>query len=138
MRKTTTRPELLLDIRALGRVNPFRLRLIEEPPSSGQFYMKADAGQVPLDMAGLAVVGAAQALFTLSARWLARAGRGVDPEALPPPGEVRVLLKRREARLLAALVRRHLTRLEQAPPWMTDLRQTMEQIDEFLRWEDPG
>ena len=138
MRKATTRPELLLDIRALGRVNPFRLRLVEEPPASGQFYMTADAGTIPLDMAGLAVVGAAQALFTLSARWLAKAGRGVDPEALPPPGEVRVLLKRKEARLLAALLRRHLKRLEQPPSWMADLQHTMEQIDEFLRWEDLG
>ncbi len=134
------RPALSLEMSDLGRVDPFRLRLVEEPPASGNYFLYPrgeEARRVPMDLAGLAVVGAAQALFSLSAKWLTMSAREIDTHPIPPvAGEVRVLLRRREARLVAALLRRHIARLEQPPPWMAELRQTMVQIDEFLRWEE--
>jgi hypothetical protein len=51
-------------------------------------------------------------------------------------GEVRMVVRRPEARLLAALLRRHLARLPQPPGWMRDLNRALEEIDVFLRWED--
>ncbi len=116
------------------------MELIEDPPSSGSYFIHPggeEERRVPLDLAGLAVVGAAQALFSLSARWLTMSAREIDTHPVPPvAGEVRVLLRRREARLVAALLRRHIARLGQPPSWMVELRQTMVQIDEFLRWEE--
>jgi hypothetical protein len=65
------------------------------------------------------------------------AGRCPDPAAVPS-GEARLVVGRREARLLAALLRRHLARLPEPPRWMPHLLVSLEQIDEFLRWEDVG
>jgi hypothetical protein len=91
---------------------------------------------MPVELAGLNLVGAGQALLSLSLRWMGRAGRGDPPEEIA--GEVRLLVRRREARLLAALLRRHLARLPEPPAWMRDLLVSFEQIDEFLRWDDVG
>ncbi len=121
----------------------------------------------PLELVGLNVLGAGQALFGLSGRWLSQAGGltasgltpgglgadGLGPGGLVPgglgamdgpgtedgpeslTGEVRLIVRRREARLLGSLLRRHLARLPQPPPWMRQLQQSFAQIDEFLRWE---
>ena len=51
-------------------------------------------------------------------------------------GEMRLVVRRREARLLAALLRRHLARLPEAPPWMGELLRGIEEMDEFLRWQE--
>jgi hypothetical protein len=51
-------------------------------------------------------------------------------------GEVRVALRRREARLLASLLRRHVDRLPEPPAWMPELRHSLEQIDAYLQWEE--
>jgi len=139
------RPRLRMDMRHLDAVDPFRLELFQDPPDSGDYFVKTRgrAGEkLPLEMAGLAVVGAAHALFSLSARWLASShepsGPPDDemPDLGPPLAEMRTVLRRREARLLSALLRRHRKRLEQAPAWMNDLQVSLDEIDEFLRWED--
>ena len=94
-----------------------------------------------VDLASLNLVGAGQALLALSVRWMGKAGEPVDSPVdslVPPFGEVRMIVRRRDARLLAALLRRHLQRLPQPPGWMPELLTSMEQIDEFLRWDDPG
>ncbi|MEM8885386.1 MAG: hypothetical protein AAGD14_15070, partial [Planctomycetota bacterium] len=85
--------------------------------------------------AGLCLVGASQALFGLSFEWLQQVG--AEPGLGPPPelNQVRLALRRREARLLAALLRRHLRRLPEPPEWMTELRGALEEMDEFLRWQ---
>ena len=133
-----SRPTLRLDLGRLGTVDPFRLRLVEHPPGSAQYFVEKPGGpgaRMPVDLAGLNLVGAGQALLSLSVRWMSRAGMPPDgPEE--PLGEVRMVLRRREARLLAALLRRHLGRLPQPPPWMPELLASLEQIDEFLRWDD--
>jgi len=132
------RPELRLELGGLGTVDPFGLRLVEHPPGSAQFFVQkpgAPGPRMPVDLAGLNLVGAGQALLSLSMRWMSWAGRPADPLE-EPLGEVRMALRRREARLLAALLRRHLGRLPQPPAWMPELLASLEQIDEFLRWDD--
>lgn len=137
MRARSRRPEVRLEIAGLGVVNPFELRMAEEPPGSGQHVLLAPGPMPPrtsLDLGGLALVGAGQALFALAMRWLTEAGREVDPFAAPA-GEVRLMLKRRETRLLAALLERHLDRLPEPPRWMPELLEALVQVDEFFRWE---
>jgi hypothetical protein len=123
----------------LGTVDPFRLDLIENPAGSGK-YVVADPDRsgptMTLDAAGLNLVGAGQALFMLSTRWLGHAGRELEPAPGIPVGEVKMIVRRREARLVAALLRRHLARLPEPPEWMREFLDAMEQIDEFLRWEE--
>ncbi len=138
------RPRLRMDMRPLSAVDPFGLELFQNPPDSGDYFVKPRTGageQLPLEMAGLAVVGAAHALFSLSARWLSSSHEPdspdlVPPDSGPPLAEMRTVLRRREARLLSALLRRHRKRLEHAPAWMSDLQVSLDEIDEFLRWED--
>ena len=84
----------------------------------------------------MSLAGAGQALLTLSMRWMRRAGRQTEPDPLRPPGEIRMVVRRREARLIATLLRRHLDRLPQPASWMPELLEAMDQIDEFLRWAD--
>ena len=89
-----------------------------------------------MERAGLCLVGASQALFKLSFRWLQEVG-GEPGESGPPPlGEMRLAVRRPEARLLGALLRRHLGRLPEPPGWMADLLAALEEMDEFLRWQD--
>jgi len=144
----------------LGRVNPFQLAIEESPPGSGEFRVlpprnskRAATEPLPLERAGLCLVGASQALMDLSLRWLAESGRMApdgggrppyaDPAALPPLpmaplplAEMRMALRRREARLLASLLRRHLGRLPQPPEWMAALLSALDELDEFLRWQE--
>ena len=133
------RPELRIEMGDLGTVDPFRLDLIENPAGSGK-YVVADPDRsgptMTLDAAGLNLVGAGQALFMLSTRWLGHAGRELEPAPGIPVGEVKMIVRRREARLVAALLRRHLARLPEPPEWMREFLDAMEQIDEFLRWEE--
>ena len=140
MRSRRGRPELRLELGALGTTDPFRLEVVEEPDGSGDFFVKDPrrAGRrVALDLAGLNLVGAGQALLGLSMRWLIVAGKEIAPGPPPPPlGEVRLLVRRREARLLGSLLRRHLRRLPQPPAWMRELSCSFEEIEEVLRWED--
>jgi hypothetical protein len=134
------RPDLRIELGGLGTVDPFGLRLVEHPPGSAEYFLenpRRAGARMPVELAGLNLVGAGQALLTLSARWMFRAGRGLDPPNVPH-GEVRMLVGRREARLLGALLRRHLARLPQPPAWMPELLVSLEQIDEFLRWDDVG
>jgi len=129
-----------MELKGLGTVDPFGLRLVEHPKGSSEYFLedpRAAGPRIPLDTAGLNLVGAGQALLALSVRWMCRAGRGLDPPE-GPSGEVRMIVRRREARLLAALLRRHLARLPQPPGWMPKLLVSLEQIDEFLRWDDVG
>jgi len=147
MKSRAARPELRLEMGALGTVDPFDLTLREDPASSGCFVVEhpgAAEGRCPriaLDLAGLNLVGAAHALFSLSTRWLKQAGR-IDHDgegALDvPTGEVRLRVRRREARLVASLLRRHLGRLPQPPAWMREFLASMEEIDHFLRWDELG
>ncbi len=135
------RPELRIELGGLGTVDPFGLRLVEHPPGSAAYFIEDPRGagrRMPVEAAGLNLVGAGQALLTLSVRWMSRAGQCLDaPE--PPLAEVRMVVRRREARLLSALLRRHLARLPEPPGWMPELLVSLEQIDEFLRWDDvPG
>lgn len=132
------RPELRIELGGLGTVDPFGLRLVEHPPGSTAYFLEdpRSAGpRMPVETAGLNLVGAGQALLSLSVRWMSRAGRGLGPPE-PPLGEVRMVVRRREARLLSALLRRHLARLPEPPGWMPELLASLEQIDEFLRWDD--
>lgn len=134
------KPELQVEVAGLGTVDPFRLRVVQDPPGSGNFCIEDPARKgrrAALEVAGLSLAGAGQALLMLSLRWMDRAGRSLAPEPALASGEVRMVLRRREARLLAALLRRHLDRLPEAPGWMGELLASLEQIDEFLRWEDP-
>jgi len=129
-----------MELKGLGTVDPFGLRLVEHPPGSAAYFVEGPLGggpRLPVETAGLNLVGAGQALLSLSARWMASAGQGPDPPEFAG-GEVRMLVRRREARLLAALLRRHLVRLPQPPAWMPHLLTSLEQIDEFLRWDDVG
>jgi len=134
------RPELKLEMGPLGTVDPFTLKLEEAPPGSGRAVLtdpsRNDAA-IPLEAAELSLVGASQALFHLSLRWLRRAGADVAPcDSARMSAEVRLLLERREARLLEALLRRHLARLPEPPAWMPELLRSLAEIDEFLRWEE--
>jgi len=140
MPRRRNRPELLLELGPLGTVDPFRLALTEDPPGSGAHFLALpgpDAPRVPLDTAGLSLVGAGQALLGLSMRWLGAAGREAETGPALPAGEVRMVLKPREARLLAALLRRHLDRLPEPPDWMPELLRALQQMEEFLRWSSP-
>ncbi|MHC4549665.1 MAG: hypothetical protein ACYTEZ_12910 [Planctomycetota bacterium] len=133
------RPELRLELGCLGTVDPFRLELLEEPVGSGEFFLvdpDRREQRAPLDLAGLNLVGAGQALLGLSLRWMGRAGRELEPPVDAALGEVRMVVRRREARLLGALLRRHLARLPEPPAWMPELLAALEQIDVFLRWEE--
>jgi hypothetical protein len=137
--RRTPRPELRVEVAGLGTVDPFTLEVVEEPPGSGVYSVEDPARRgrsVALERAGLGLAGAGQALLSLSANWLASAGRGTEPGPLEQLGEVRMVIRRREARLLASLLRRHLQRLPEPPSWMPDLLLSLEQIDEFLRWEE--
>lgn len=163
-----TRPSLRVEIGKLGTVDPFRLRLVQHPPDSGRFFAEDPerGDRIDLEVAGLNLVGASQALLGLSVRWLSQSGRvsadpdspwpapdaGLDPASnagsgvgsgrelgsglVPPVGEVRVALRRREARLLASLLRRHVDRLPEPPAWMPELQHSLEQIDAYLQWEE--
>jgi len=137
MTRRRDRPELLLEMGPLGTVDPFRLVLGEDPPGSGRHFVAAaesGAPRAPLAMAGLSLVGAGKALLGLSIRWLGEAGREIEQAPLPPCGEVRMLFKPKEARLLASLLRRHLDRLPEPPDWMPELLRALIQMEEFLRW----
>jgi hypothetical protein len=137
-----SRPQLRIEMADLGLVDPFRLTIEETPPGTGQFAVRSPGGAaLTVERAGLCLVGASQALFELSFRWL----RQVDADAVEPAspqiggprmGEMRLALRRREARLLGALLRRHVARLPEAPPWMTDLEAALDEMDEFLRWQE--
>jgi hypothetical protein len=135
------RPELRLEVGGLGTIDPFRLKVVEEPRGSGEYFVEQPGGaggRVALAVAGLNLVGAGHALLGLSMHWLIAAG-GVHASPEPPPlplGEVRLVVRRREARLLGSLLRRHLRRLPEAPPWMADLSRSFLEIEEVLRWED--
>lgn len=136
------RPDIRLDLCHFGAVDPFRLRLEPGPGESDAYTVRDPLGGGPpanVDVAGIGLVGAGQALFDLAIRWMDRAGRALPgPEAELRAAEVRMVLKRREARLLAALLRRHLDRLPEPPGWMPELLSALEQIDEYLRWEEAG
>ena len=128
-----------MEIAGLGTVDPFCLRLVERPPDSGEYCVEDPNRRdrrATLEVAGLSLAGAGQALLALSMRWMDRADRSAAADVLLPGGEVRIVLKRREARLLDVLLRRHLKRLQHAPPWMRELHTSLVQIDEFLRWEE--
>ena len=142
------RPRLALEMGNLGCVDPFDLRLQEDPPGSGKFRLHPAQGAdlkgakaLELERAGLCVAGCSQALMELSMRWFfeSRAGvfsEGDLPEAPPSLGEMRLVVRRREAKLLAALLRRHLNRLPEPPKWMRELLRGIEEMDEFLRWQE--
>jgi len=146
------RPALLLELDRLGVVDPFRLKVDPTPDRpelvDPELIDPERRRRIPLDVAGVHVAGASQALLALSLRWMEAAGGTVAPladaeDGCPAPvgpecsmGEVRLVLARREARLLGALLRRHLRRLAEPPPWMAELHRSLEQIDEFLRWEE--
>jgi hypothetical protein len=133
------RPELKVELRGLGTVDPFGLRLVERPVGSGNHFVLDPRSQkppVPVETASLSLVGAGHALLSLSVRWMCDAGHPPDPER--PVTEARLAVRRREARLLAALLRRHLARLPEPPGWMPRLLLSIEQLDEFLRWDDVG
>ncbi|MHC4957961.1 MAG: hypothetical protein ACYTGN_06255 [Planctomycetota bacterium] len=134
------RPELLLEVAGLGVVDPFRLEVVNRPDAEG--HRVVDPGQAgretTVERAGMSLAGASQALLGLSLAWMERAGlaKAPDPREMLASGEVRMVVRRPEARLLAALLRRHLARLPQPPGWMRDLNRALEEIDVFLRWED--
>jgi len=120
----------------LGTVDPFALEIDEQPPGSDRLFVHppgAPGACLPLGLAGLNLVGAGQALLALAFRWMCRAGRP-PPDEEPPIGEVRLMVSRREGRLLSALLRRHLRRLPQPPAWMPALLESLEDIDFFLQW----
>jgi len=155
------RPRLSLEMGHLGCVDPFDLVVREDPPGSGKFRVQPTVGaQNPLavERAGLCIIGCSQALMDLSMRWfleaqscergsavergaaggLAPDGRIPDgrvPDGLAPLGEMRMVVRRREARLIGSLLRRHLGRLPQPPTWMAELLGAIEEMDEFLRWQ---
>jgi hypothetical protein len=133
------RPELRVELESLGTVNPFQLEVVEEPAGSGKFFVadpERRGRRTPLDLAGLNLIGAGQALLSLSVRWMGTAGCDPEPESEPAVGDVRMVVRRREARLMAALLRRHLDRLPQPPAWMPELLGALQQIDVFLRWDE--
>ena len=137
----------------LGCVDPFQLSLREFPPGGGEYRVAqsdgwGDGESRPLGMdralgverAGLCIVGASQALMDLSMRWFLesqppRAFGAELPTEPPALGEMRMVVRRREAKLLGALLRRHVARLPQPPQWMAELLRAIEEMDEFLRWQ---
>ena len=144
------RPRLSLEMGHLGCVDPFDLVVREDPPGSGKFRVQPTGGaQNPLavERAGLCIVGCSQALMDLSMRWFLEAqpgergpvGGGTPdgraPDGLASLGEMRMVVRRREARLIGSLLRRHLGRLPQPPTWMAELLGAIEEMDEFLRWQ---
>jgi hypothetical protein len=136
MRTKSRRPSLRVEIEPLGSVDPFTLRVVEDPPGSGRWYAGAPAGErMPLGLAGMNVVGASHALLTLSRRWVMESGGPDTGLPGPPEGEVTVALRLRETRLLESLLRRHLRRLPQAPPWMPELAAALREMAVLLRWE---
>jgi hypothetical protein len=140
--RNRARPELRLELTGLGTVDPFGLRMVETPPGSGDFFVEDPArggARTSLDRAGLCLAGAAQALLALSVQWMEGAGaERLGPGDPVPVGEVRLRLRRRDARLLASLLRRHLARLPEPPGWMGEMLLSLVEIDEFLRWTDGG
>ena len=121
----------------LGRVDPFQLALEETPPGSGNFVVRRPDSdiRISVERAGLCLVGASQALFGLSFDWLRTSTQ--EPHEPPRPlGEMRLTLRRREARLIGALLRRHVGRLPEPPEWMRDLLRALDEMDEFLRWQE--
>ncbi|MHC4953731.1 MAG: hypothetical protein ACYTGZ_07560 [Planctomycetota bacterium] len=138
------RPQLELEMAHLGRIDPFQLTLREFPPGSGEYRVALPKGSqepLPVERAGLCLVGASQALMSLSLRWLTQAGRDPAgdtglPEAGMPAGEMRMVVRRREARLMGSLLRRHVARLPEAPKWMQELLDALDEMDEFLRWQE--
>ncbi len=138
MRARFRRPELRLELGSLGVVDPFALAVEADPDDHEAFCVIApgEGGRrYPLELAGMNLVGAAQALLTLSMRWASRAPGSETPEDDLCAGEVRLRIRRREGRLLKALLKNHLGRLAEAPPWMEELLVALEEIDDFLRWE---
>jgi len=117
------RPALLLELDRLGVVDPFRLE-VDPTPDRPELVDPERRRRIPLDVAGVHVAGASQALLGLSLRWMEAASGAVAPladvgsdrEAVlgpdGPMGEVRLVLARREARLRARLIRR----ASRAPP----------------------
>ena len=102
-----TRPHLRLEMGELGSVDPFRLAVEESPPGSGNFLVRRPDGaqSLSVERAGLCLVGASQALFQLSFGWLQQVSPDeevADPPGCGPPvmGEMRLAVRRREARLL--------------------------------------
>lgn len=109
--------------------------------------------RVSVERAGLCLAGASEALFHLSFRWMREtgaieerhgaqrgdscAGSGLDPRSVAPV-QMRLALERREGRLLAALLRRHLRRLPQPAPWMATLLRSLEEMDDYLSWQEPS
>jgi len=126
-------------------VDPFALELAEDPPGSGEHFVRRSgpaSGRVRVERAGVNLAGAGQALLSLAMRWLCSSDAAteievVDGDTGPPPvaGEARLLVRRREVRLLGSLLRRHLQRLPEPPAWMPELQQALEEIDVFLSWE---
>jgi len=126
---------LRLEITGLGTVDPFRLRVVEHV---GDHFVETPGGpRTQVERAGICLVGASRALLNLSMGWLEAAGRTPEGPGPPPVGELHLIMKRRESRLLAALLRRHLGRLPQAPVWMGELLESLEEMEEFLRWDGP-
>lgn len=119
-------------------MDPFQLKVVPDPGGTEAFYVQdAEGRRTPLEGAGLNIVGASQALLGLSMRWLVLSGKEVVPgEPVPTVGEVRLVVRRKEARLLGSLLRRHLRRLPQPPGWMRELSRSFREMDEVLRWEE--
>ena len=137
--RSSKRPQLALEMAHLGCVDPFALALHEHPPGSGKFRVLPPKGAnepLSVERAGLCIVGASQALMDLSLRWFLASQSDDRPEDAPAPlGEMRMIVRRREARLLGSLLRRHLGRLPQPPEWMAELLRAIDEMDEFLRWQ---
>ena len=139
------RPQLALEMAHLGCVDPFALALDENPPGSGKFQVRPPRGAdkpLSIERAGLCIAGASQALMDLSLRWFLASQveerREDPPSPLDPPGhlgEMRMVVRRREARLLGSLLRRHVGRLPQPPKWMEELLRAIDEMDDFLRWQ---
>ena len=136
--QTHRRPTLLLGIEPLGPVDPFALDVLEEPPDSGKFCVRTEEASLSVTRAGLHLMGAANALCELSATWMDRVGApAAEPPSLGPMlalGGVHFILRRRDARLLTSLLKRHLARLPQPPAWMTDLHRSLEEVQVLLQW----
>jgi len=150
------RPQLALEMAHLGCVDPFSLALREHPPGSGEFRLQLPMGSreplsarpISVERGGLCIAGASQALMDLSLRWFLEAQTesrramrldgGLDGCMDGPPpslGEMRMVVRQREAKLLGSLLRRHVGRLPQPPAWMSELLRAIDEMDEFLRWQ---
>jgi len=141
MSARSRRPQLRLEVGSLGVVDPFALA-VEAYPDDCKAYCVTAPGEggrrYPLELAGMNLVGAAQALLTLSMRWASRTPGSEAREEELTAGEVRLRIRRREGRLLKALLRNHVARLTEPPAWMSELLVALEEIDDFLRWEVEG